>query len=185
MHKNYTKESKGTGNSNLDATANWITRALITLLRKLKQRYDNRAVMQPPRRQQRVGNMHCLRGNANPFVYFFPATQTLNLQLYNTSELQWLMVLAGKESKIQTSIEGQTNWEQIHAAKRSVQGSSPILEGQAVLVHSWLRECHQEQKERKKRNGSLPMEATFFWQSSNCESQTKFSNPIITSPGTI
>lgn len=46
------------------------------------------------------------------------------------------MVLAGKESKIQTSIEGQTNWEQILAAIRSVQGSSQILEGQPVLVHS-------------------------------------------------
>lgn len=135
---------------NLGASGNWITRELITLLRKLKQIGDNRAVMQPPRRQQRVGNMHSFRGNANPFVYFFPAKQTLNLQLYNTSELQWLMVLTGKERKIQTSTEGQTNWEQILAAVRSVQGSNPILEGQPILVHSWFRYSHEEQKERKK-----------------------------------
>lgn len=179
MHKKHMKESKVTGHFNLDAIANWKTRALITLLRKLKQRGDNRAVMQPPKRQQRVGNMHSFRGNGNPLVYFFPATQTLNLQLYNTSKLQWLMVLAGKERKIQTSIERQTNWEQILAAIRSVQGSSPILEGQPVLVHSWFRQCH----ENRRRNGSLPVEATVFWQSSNCESQPKFSNPIITSPG--
>lgn len=39
-------------------------------------------------------------------------------------------------NKNQTPTQGQTNWEQILAAVRSVQGSSPILEGQPGLVYS-------------------------------------------------
>lgn len=49
------------------------------------------------------------------------------------------MVLADKETKIQTSIEGQTNWEKILAAIGSVQGSSPIFQSQPVLVDGAMK----------------------------------------------